>query len=196
MERIPEWIMHHGYVGLFGALMLGILGLPVPDELILTGTGYLVFRGNFDFLTALAFGWAGSCCGITLSYGLGRIFGENVLLIAARLLHVRPRTIEQATQWFHRFGKWSLTFGYFFPGVRHFTALIAGTFGLRIPQFALFAYLGALLWSTTFLSLGYFLGHQWRIVSQYSDSKVIVAAILVFVAAMCLFYLLTRRKTE
>ena len=58
-------------------------------------------------------------------------------------------------------GHWALTFGYFIPGVRHFTAYAAGMSELEAPQFALFAYSGAVLWVGTFLSLGYFLGERW-----------------------------------
>jgi membrane protein DedA with SNARE-associated domain len=44
MSTIVYWIAHYGYLALFGLLMLGIVGLPVPDETLLTFAGYLVFR--------------------------------------------------------------------------------------------------------------------------------------------------------
>ena len=65
-------------------------------------------------------------------------------------------------RWFNRIGKWTLTGGYFFPGVRHFTGFVAGTSKLKLPVFAGYAYLGALFWAATFISLGYFLGRSGR----------------------------------
>ena len=45
-QHILSWITEYGYAAIVGLLMLGIVGLPVPDETLLTFTGYLVFRGN------------------------------------------------------------------------------------------------------------------------------------------------------
>ena len=56
--------------------------------------------------------------------------------------------------------------GYFIPGVRHFTAYAAGMSDLEPPQFALFAYSGAALWSASFIALGYFLGERWEAVQK------------------------------
>ena len=50
--------------------------------------------------------------------------------------------------------------GYFIPGVRHFTAIVAGTSKLELHSFALFAYSGATLWVSTFVFLGYHFGPQ------------------------------------
>ncbi len=57
-------------------------------------------------------------------------------------------------------------YGYFIPGVRHLTAYAAGMSDLEAPQFALFAYTGAVLWVSAFLSLGYFLGDRWEAVER------------------------------
>ena len=55
--------------------------------------------------------------------------------------------------WFRCFGRWLLAFGYFIPGVRHVTALAAGS-ALDYETFARYAYPGAVLWSCTFVALG------------------------------------------
>jgi membrane protein DedA with SNARE-associated domain len=51
------------------------------------------------------------------------------------------------------------------PGIRHFTAIVAGGSELEAHVFALFAYSGGLLWVLSFVSLGYFLGDQWSRIS-------------------------------
>ena len=50
-QHILAWITEYGYAAIIGLLMLGIVGLPVPDETLLTFTGYLVFRGTFRLPT-------------------------------------------------------------------------------------------------------------------------------------------------
>lgn len=165
-QQVLTWITQYGYAAIFALLMFGIVGLPVPDETLLTFTGYLVFRGHLSpvpaFLTALA----GSACGITLSYTLGRVFGLTLIHRYGRYLRIREDHIAKAHAWFQRVGHWGLTFGYFVPGVRHVTAYAAGISALEPHNFALFAYSGAVLWVSAFIGLGYFLGERWETVEK------------------------------
>ena len=165
-QHILEWITEYGYAAIIGLLMLGIVGLPVPDETLLTFTGYLVFRGNLRLPLAFAAALTGSGCGITISYLIGRTFGLKAIHRYGRYVRIREEHVEKAHAWFRRAGHWSLTLGYFMPGVRHLTAFAAGMSALEAPQFALFAYTGAVLWVSAFLSLGYFLGDRWEAVEH------------------------------
>ncbi len=155
-------IKTYGYVGIFSSLMLGIFGLPIPDETILTFIGFLVLKGYFRPVPALVAAFLGSICGITLSYVVGRILGLPLLEKYGKYLHITPERLAQAHQWFTKYGKWSLFGGYFLPGVRHLTALSAGVSGLEYRLFAPFAYSGGLLWVATFLTLGYVVGDEWH----------------------------------
>lgn len=158
---IMHWIAQHGYAGIFTLLMLGILGLPVPDETLLVFVGYLVFKSKLSFFPALASAFAGSVYGITLSYGLGRTGGVALVKKYGRFLHITEAKLTMVHNWLERIGKWALVCGYFIPGVRHFTAVVAGVSKMNYSLFALFAYGGALLWSSTFIVLGYFFGREW-----------------------------------
>ena len=146
--------------------MFGIVGLPVPDETLLTFCGFLIYRGKFSFYFTFIAAFAGSACGITLSYVLGRTFGLALIHRYGRYLRITENHIVKAHAWFARVGHWGLTFGYFIPGIRHFTAYAAGMSEVEYPQFAAFAYSGGLLWVGIFLSLGYFLGERWEAVER------------------------------
>jgi membrane protein DedA with SNARE-associated domain len=161
MELVFEWISHYGYFGMFTLLTLGIVGLPVPDEALLTFAGYLVYRGQLHLAPTLAAGFLGSVCGITLSYVLGRATGYFLIEKYGSKLHIKMERVHQVHDWFHRIGGLTLTFGYYVPGVRHLTAYVAGASELEAPTFGAFAYTGALLWSASFITLGYFLGDNW-----------------------------------
>jgi membrane protein DedA with SNARE-associated domain len=163
-QHVLAWISQYSYLAIFVLLSLGIVGLPVPDETLLTFTGYLIYKSHLSPPMAFASALGGSASGITISYTLGRSFG--VLHRFGRYVHVTPERLERAHQWFERIGHWALTFGYFIPGVRHLTAYAAGMSGLAPHSFAIFAYLGAVLWVGTFLSLGYFLGDRWQAVER------------------------------
>ena len=69
-------------------------------------------------------------------------------------------------KWFERAGHWALFVGYFIAGVRHFTAIAAGTSKLSFPSFIAYAWSGGALWVSTFLTLGYYLGDNWKQIAE------------------------------
>ncbi|MBI1749607.1 MAG: DedA family protein [Acidobacteria bacterium] len=189
-EAILQWVAHHAYGGVFCLLMFGIVGLPVPDELLLTYLGYLVYRGDVQFAPAIASAFLGTMCGISLSYVLGRTLGLRILHKYGKYVHVTPEMLHRAHDWFEHIGKWSLTFGYFVPGVRHLTAYVAGTAELEPHAFAAFAYTGGIFWVLTFVSLGYFLGDAWlRVLETFHRGALILTGIA---AAIVILFLLVR----
>lgn len=177
-EQIAQWIAAYGYPAIFVLLVFGIVGLPVPDETLLTFTGYLIFTGHLKLPPAFLAAFLGSACGITLSYILGRTFGLALIHRYGKYVHLTEERIQYAHSWFERVGRWGLTFGYFVPGVRHFTAYAAGMSYLKPHEFAIFAYSGALLWSGTFISLGYFLGDRWQATSERIHKYVLIGCAL------------------
>lgn len=194
-HQVLGWITQYGYLAIFLLLVSGIVGLPVPDETLLTFTGFLVYKGNLHLPPAFAAALAGSLSGITLSYTLGRVFGLKLIRRYGRYLHLTEQRVEQAHAWFARVGHWGLTFGYFIPGVRHLTAYAAGMSAVEAPQFALFAYSGGCLWVATFLGLGYFLGDRWQAEEKHIEHYLGMAAIaLAILAAGYLAWRLARAR--
>src|SRR5450759_3861420 len=110
-QQVLAWIAQYGYLAIFCLLMLGIVGLPVPDETLLTFTGYLIFTHHFNLVPAFATVLLGTMCGITLSYVLGRTFGLALIHRFGKYIHLTEERIEYAHHWFERVGRWGLTFG-------------------------------------------------------------------------------------
>ncbi len=161
MELIQQWIADYGYFGISAPLALGIVGLPIPDETILAFAGYLIFKGELQAMPAGLAALAGSLCGITISYMLGRTTGYPLLHRYGKYVRITDKEITRVHDFYHRVGGLSLTFGYYLAGVRHLTAYVAGASKLEYPTFAAFAYTGAVIWCSTFLGLGYLLGDRW-----------------------------------
>lgn len=193
MEIVQHWIAEYGYAGIFLLLVLGIVGLPVPDETMLVFAGYLVFQGRLRPVPTFFSALLGSMCGITLSYLIGRLTGYFVIEKYGPKLHIKMERVHMVHDWFRRIGRFTLTFGYFVPGVRHLTAYVAGATELEYPMFALFAYAGALLWSCTFLSLGYFVGQEWTRIAGAMHRYALAGAALAVAAALSYFFWRRRR---
>ncbi|MFI5143295.1 MAG: DedA family protein [Thermoanaerobaculales bacterium] len=185
MDTFTHLVAQHGYVALFSLLIFGIMGLPIPEETLLVFAGVLVYRGHLELAPTMVAAALGSACGISVSYGVGRSLGLWLTKRFRRWLLVTPERIDQVEAWFERVGHWSLFWGYFLPGVRHLTALVAGAAKLRYGDFALFAYGGAVLWSFSFISLGVLAGRGWsRISAEIHHNLVIAAMVLVGLAIL------------
>lgn len=190
------WIGQYGYAGIFSLLIFGIVGLPVPDEWLLTFSGFLVFKRTLLFVPTFAAAFCGSACGITVSYTLGRIFDTYVLMKYGSYIHMSPDRLARVHSWFERRGRWTLLVGYFVPGVRHLTGYIAGASELSFSNFALFAYSGAFCWVAVFITLGYFLGEEWnRVVESLDKAKFLIIG-LAAVAGIAWFAYLRRRSAR
>jgi membrane protein DedA with SNARE-associated domain len=181
-------ISHYGYIGLFFLLMLGIFGVPFPDETLLTFSGYLASKGDLHILLTIFVAFMGSIAGMTVNYVVGGTLGFMVIRKHGHYVHLTPGKMDQVRNWFDRFGKWTLLIGYFFPGIRHLTAFVAGTSKLRLPVFALFAYSGGFLWTLTFTLMGY-LGGKTLVkgTGQVHANFLILAGIIILFLALYLF---------
>src|SRR5216117_656444 len=125
VETLLDWITNYGAISLFFLMMLGIIGLPVPDETLLVFSGYLIFKGKLHPAFTFSMAFLGSVTGITVSYFLGRVYGLKLIHKYGRYFHITEERYQKVHNWFERIGRWSLFFGYYIAGVRHFTAMLA-----------------------------------------------------------------------
>ncbi len=196
-HALYDWISNYGYFVLFVLLMFGIFGLPVPDETLLTLVGYLIHKGYLLLIPTFCAVFFGSIFGITLSFVLGRTGGVLLLRKYRRFLHMNEDRIKRIHHWLERAGRWTLFFGYFVPGVRHVTAFTAGSYGLKYPAFAAFAYAGGFVWACTFISLGFIGGEKWEQWGKTAHLVIlIVGAVAAVVVGGSVYYFRKRKNAE
>lgn len=194
-ETLLLIIQNYGYLALFGALSLGIIGLPIPDETIMTYVGYLVYNGQLSYFVSIAIAITGSLTGMTISYGIGRRYGKNVLLKLGRWVFLSPHKLQRTEAWFLKYGIWTVVIGYFIPGVRHLTSYLAGVSRISFWKYVLFAGLGAILWSGTFITLGLFIGAKWeKVMYQVSHNIVLGIGVLIVISVIGYGLFFRRRK--
>jgi membrane protein DedA with SNARE-associated domain len=176
-QSLALWIAQYGYSAIFFLLVGGIVGVPVPDQLLLVISGYLVLTHSLSLIPTLLAAMLGSMVGISLSYALGRGSGSYL----SRLQFAAGR-LDKAQRWLERFGGWTLVIGYFIPGIRNLIGFTSGMMRLKLRHFAPYAYAGAILSSVTCVLAGYFLGAQagWVLASASRLALVSVAAAILF----------------
>lgn len=187
MDAVFQWITTYGYGAIFALLMFGIVGLPIPDETLLVFCGYLISIGKMHPLATWASALCGSWCGISLSYTIGRTFGIGVVHKFGKYLHVDEQRLSKIHEWFDRIGHWALLFGYYIAGVRHLTAIVAGTSRLSFFSFIAYAWTGGILWVTTFLTVGYYIGSNWRQIADAIHHDVVYISIVIVAAAIAYY---------
>ncbi|WP_074011052.1 DedA family protein [Numidum massiliense] len=184
-DTILQYIAQYGYVGIYLALMLGIIGIPIPDEVLMAFAGFLVSKGSFQYLYTLIIAFLGSITGMSVSFFVGRKLGLPFLVKYGKKVHITPEKLHKMEAWFHRFGKMTVTVGYFFPGFRHVTAYLAAISKWSFGTFLLYAIPGGFIWVATFLTLGVFLGQHWRAFTAvvYNSLWVVIALVAISLLA-------------
>lgn len=193
MHQLSYLIAHFGYMGIIIALIGGIIGLPIPDEVLLTYVGYNVFQGNMSFIPSLFCAAIGACGGISLSFLLGVKLGAPFLNKYGPKLHITEARVNRTKKLFVKMGPFLLFIGFFIPGIRHITAYLAGINSYSYKKFALFAYSGALIWCFSFITLGRVLGENWTEVGAYF-SRYSIFLIILFILLTIIFYTYRRKR--
>jgi membrane protein DedA with SNARE-associated domain len=197
-EHLTVWLNEYGSVVLFVVLALGVIALPVPEETLMIIAGTLIRYQKLELVPTFASAYAGSLCGITVSFLLGRSVGFFLLTRYGKWVGITELRLMKAHYWYEKLGKWFLFIGYFIPGVRHFTGLCAGMAKLHFKYFALFAYTGGVVWVTLFLCIGYFFGHIWmEFFEELEWNTDFLAVILIGIACILIFlYLFKKYRRE
>lgn len=201
MVHLPDFsidgIAYYGNFTLFILLALGIVGLPIPDETLIAFSGALVAQNKLPLLPTQITVFIGAVIGITVSYLLGRFIGNVVLVNYGQRFGLTANRMQRGHDWFERIGKWTLLIGYFIPGIRHLTGIIAGSTRLSYLQFAIFAYSGALIWSQLFFALGYYFSRDWKLIVHQVAYYAWISGILLLMIVIILggyFYFKYRNK--
>lgn len=192
MEFVTYFVTNYGYLAIFLLLLPGTFGIPIPDELLLTFTGYLALRGELRLIPAMAVAVSGAVLGITLDYWVGRAAGARLIWESGAFFRLRHDKLKSLQEWLRRGGGWRLCLGYFLPGVRHWVAIAAGITKFPLADFTRFAYLGVLAWALIYILLGYFLGQEAGLLVERIGAHCRWASGLI--VALLLGYVLIRGK--
>jgi len=156
-----------GYPGI--VLLMGIESacIPLPSEIIMPFSGYLVYTGRFKLPWVALAGAVGCNVGSLVAYYVGALGGRPLAEKYGRYVLVTRHDLELADRWFARYGDWAVFFARLLPVVRTFIALPAGVARMNFLRFNVYTFLGSLPWCLALAYAGLKLGERWTILRQY-----------------------------
>jgi membrane protein DedA with SNARE-associated domain len=191
MPDLNELVEHWGYLAVFLIVLLGNMGLPVPEETILALAGYLVWEGKLRLSLTLAVGLVSAATGDTLGYWLGRRYGRHAVERYGRWLLGGPDRLAVAKRFVERHGPLGVFMARFAPGFRFAAGPLAGALGMPFGAFATTNLLGGAVYVPLAVAGGYAIGYGFgaqikRALAAVGrvEEVVLVAAILATVALL------------
>ncbi|GIP31782.1 DedA family protein [Paenibacillus sp. J2TS4] len=164
-DMLLSLIQHFGYAALFFALWLGIIGLPIPDEVIVMTGGVLTANGLLHSFPAFVLTYLGVISGLSLGYVLGRIFGTSVLDRLQRRKRMN-HWLDFSKTLVHKYGSFALCISYFFPILRHVMPYVIGLNKMTFRRYALFSFTAGFVWTAVFFIVGRFVGDHVQQVGE------------------------------
>jgi membrane protein DedA with SNARE-associated domain len=197
-----ELIAHWGYLALFLLVILGNIGLPVPEETILVLAGYMCWRGELHLPVVLVIGVVSAVGGDNIGYWLGHRYGRAALERHSGWLLGHPRRLTMMQEFVARRGPLAVFVARFVPGLRFMAGPLAGALGMPFPTFFVANLLGALCYVPIVVGLGYAIGYglgeyveRLRHLGTDVEGVVLLAA-LVFFSFLLVRRLLRARRVE
>jgi len=191
---IVETVSAFGYIGIFIMMFLESSFFPFPSEVVMVPAGYLAAKGEMNIFIAIFAGIAGSLAGAVFNYFLAVKYGRSFLSKYGKYVLIKEETLEKMEDFFAKHGHISTFSGRLIPAVRQYISLPAGLARMNLWKFSLYTSLGAGIWVIILTLLGYFIGHNQELVSEYI--KVIVISILALLAIGIFFYVRLKVKKD
>ncbi len=158
MPDVVQAIGHWGYLAIFVLVVLGNMGVPLPEETVLLLAGYMVWQGDLRLPLVLAVGIVSAVVGDNLGYWIGRRYGQGAIERYARLILGHPERLGSMRAFVAKYGPLGVFVARFLPGLRFTAGPLAGAAGLGPLRFFLANVLGASLYVPVGVGLGYAVG--------------------------------------
>jgi membrane protein DedA with SNARE-associated domain len=194
--NIADWLATWGYLGIFVCVFIGNLGIPVPEETVMLVAGFLAGRDilalRWVYVVVIASAVIGDCCG----FMIGRHGGQRVIArLASNFDSIRHR-YDRLQLFFHTHGAKAVFMARFIAGVRFMAGPMAGAAGMPFLRFLGWNVLGAVVWCSLVVTIGYLVGDELYRVAEMAHSASRWIAIAAVLLAIGLYLFWWREKNQ
>lgn len=192
IQFITDTILSLGYIGIILLSAVDAAFMPIPSEIIISFSGFLVSEGKLNMHSVAFCGAFGNLLGSIVCYVVGYFGGRPILKQYGKYISIRERELDIADRFFTRYGAVTVFITKVIPMLRTYIMLTAGIARMRFYLFCLFAFCGALLYCYILVYAGMALGENWVRVKQYA--YVLDRVFLSTVILLIVFWLLGRLR--
>jgi membrane protein DedA with SNARE-associated domain len=150
-----------GYGGVALLMAIESACIPLPSEIIMPFSGYLVYKGQFNIWGVGVAGAVGCVVGSWVAYYVGLYGGRPFIEKYGRYVLMSRHDLDLADRWFARYGEAIVFASRLLPVVRTFIAFPAGVARMNLTRFTVYTFLGSLPWCLGLAYVGQLLGEQW-----------------------------------
>jgi len=193
-NTIVSYIGDMGYWGIFLLMFLESTFFPFPSEIIMIPAGYLAYKGEMNIYIVILVGIVGSLGGALLNYYLAKSLGRKLVLKYGKYFFIKEQTLDKLDTFFSKHGEISTFTGRLIPGIRQLISLPAGLARMNIATFSFYTSLGAGIWVVILVAVGYLVGSNEALISEYLKSATLIA--LVSVLFITIFYIIRYKRRK
>lgn len=194
---IVNLISGWGYSGVFVLMALESASIPIPSEIIMPFSGYLVFAEKFSFWPVILWGTIGNLIGSIIAYFVGFYGGRPLIEKYGRYILISSHDLDQAEKWFKKHGDISVLFSRMLPVVRTFISFPAGIARMPFGRFSFYTFCGSLPWAFLLTYAGVILGESWSNIEIYFHKfDWLIVIVVISLIGWWIFNKLTLRKDE
>ncbi len=150
-----------GYGGVVLLMAIESACIPLPSEIIMPFSGYLVYKGQFNLWAVGVAGAVGCVLGSWVAYYVGLYGGRRMIEKYGRYILLSRHDLDLADRMFARYGEAIVFFSRLLPVIRTFIAFPAGVARMNMTRFTVYTFLGSLPWCIGLAYVGQLLGEQW-----------------------------------
>lgn len=194
LRQLMTWLVDHAYAVVFLCALIDATAIPFPGRIVLVAAGAFAAAGDASVLLLIALGTAGVVITDHAWYFSGGLGGRRLLHLYCRLTFGSADCVERARAWLARYGTLTIVVGRFVAAVRAVTWPLARDHGVGYPTFVALEVPAALLWTTIWVGLGWFLGDRWAQASSPEARWVGIGLAGAAVLALLAFRVWLRRR--
>lgn len=195
IDFVISFISSLGYPGIFLLMILESALIPIPSEIIMPFSGFLVSNGTFDPISVVLAGTFGNLVGSILTYYLGIKAGRAFILKYGKYILFKKSHLEFTEELFEKYGDKISFFCRLLPAVRTYISLPCGVGKANFVKFSIYTFLGSLIWNSTLTYVGILFGNNWKNIDKYAIYLDIVAA-CVIVGFIIWFVVKVRKRNK
>jgi len=176
-----------GYLGVVLLMAIESACIPLPSEVIMPFSGFLVFQGRLGLWETALAGAIGCLLGSLLAYWAGLYGGRPLIERYGKYLLISHADLDRADRFFQRYGEVTVFFSRLLPVIRTYISFPAGIAKMNLGRFSLYTFLGSLPWSWGLTYLGLRLGERWSTVKEFFRKFDLLIGVIIVLAIF--FYL-------